>query len=402
MLPDMNRLLSEARYRLRVLLARGRMERELDAELHFHLERETEKLMRQGVPHAEAERKARAAFGGVERIKDDTRDTRGVATLESVLQDLRYAARGLRMRSAFSAGVILTLGLGIGANAAMFGVVDRVLFRAPPMLREPGTVHRLYRVRLNDIRETRVDRNFSFPTFLDVRRLASSSFSDVAAFQTRRLAVGEREDAIEVPITIASAAYFQFFDARPALGRFFSVAEDRIPDGAPVVVLSYGFWQGRFGGRNVLGEQLRIDDHRHRAAGVRGDDRPGRPGGVGSDHCIRVQPSRRKLPRELQLGLARDVGAAASARDRASSADGPRGCLHRELAKHAGTERRLGLTRGRQCSRAARTDSDWPRTAGRTRGARGDLGGRRRGHRAAHRVRQRGESDARARGEPAA
>src|SRR5688500_1896882 len=151
----MNRLLSEARYRLRVLFARGRMERELDTELHFHLERETEKLMRQGVPRAEAERQARVAFGGVERIKDDARDSRGVATLEGVLQDLRYAARGLRTRTAFSAGVILTLGLGIGANAAMFGVVDRVLFRAPPTLRDPETVHRPYRIRKDQVGELR-------------------------------------------------------------------------------------------------------------------------------------------------------------------------------------------------------------------------------------------------------
>jgi putative ABC transport system permease protein len=255
----MIRLLSEARFRLRVLFARGRMERELDTELYFHLERETEKLLRQGVPRAEAERQARVAFGGVERIKDDARDSRGVATLEGVLQDLRYAARGLRTRTAFSAGVILTLGLGIGANAAMFGVVDRVLFRAPPTLRDPETVHRPYRIRKDQVGELRVDRNFSFPAFLDVRRLTTSSFSDVAAFQTRRMAVGELEDAVEVPVTVATATYFQFFNARPTLGRFFTVAEDRIPEGAPVVVLAYGFWQARFGGRNVIGEQLRID-----------------------------------------------------------------------------------------------------------------------------------------------
>jgi putative ABC transport system permease protein len=252
-------LLSEIRFRLRALFGRAAMERELDAELRFHVEREAEKLMRDGLSRADAERQARLSFGGMERIKDDTRDVRGVALVDGLLQDLRYAIRGLRARKTFAAGIILTLGLGIGANAAMFGIVDRVLFRAPPMLRDAGTVHRIYRARQDETREQRIDRNFSFPTFLDVRRLASASFPEVAAFQTRRMAIGEGEDAAEVPVTVASASYFGFFTARPALGRFFTALEDSMPEGAPVVVLGHGFWQARFGGRDVIGERIRID-----------------------------------------------------------------------------------------------------------------------------------------------
>ncbi|HET7584882.1 MAG TPA: ADOP family duplicated permease [Gemmatimonadaceae bacterium] len=252
-------ILSDLRYRLRVLFGRGRTEQELDAELRFHLDRETDKLVAQGYPRADAERRARLAFGGMERIKDDARDARGVSLIETFLQDVRYAARGLRSRRAFSAGVILTLGLGIGANAAMFGVVDRMLFRAPPTLRDPGTVHRIYRARHDQTGDARVEGNFAFPTFLDVRRLTSSSFSDVAAFQTRHMVVGEGEDAVDVPVTVASAKYFDFFDARAVLGRFYTAAQDSVPEGAPVVVLGYGFWQARFGGRNVVGEHLRVD-----------------------------------------------------------------------------------------------------------------------------------------------
>ena len=252
-------LLSEMRFRLRALFSRQAMERELDAELRFHIERETEKLMREGMAWADAERRARVTFGGMERIKDDTRDARGVALVDSIQQDLRYALRGLRARKTFAAGIILTLGLGIGANAAMFGILDRVLFRAPPMLRDPGTVHRIYRARQDVTREQRIDRNFAFPTFLDVRRGASRSFSDVAAFQTRRVGIGEGDAAVEVPITVASANYFGFFAARPTLGRFFTAREDSVPEGAPVVVLAHGFWQARFGGRNVIGERIRID-----------------------------------------------------------------------------------------------------------------------------------------------
>ena len=252
-------LLSELRFRLRALFGRETMERELDAELRFHVERETEKLILEGMSREEAGRRARALFGGVERIKEEARDARGVALIEGMLQDVRYALRGLRARKAFTAGIILTLGLGIGANAAMFGIVDRVLFRAPPMLRDPDFVHRVHRVRRDQTGERRVDRNFSFPTYLDVQRLAAGTLSEVAAFQTRRMVVGDREDAAEVPVTVASANYFDFFAARPALGRFFGASEDRAPEGVPVVVLSYGFWQARFGGRDVLGEQLRVD-----------------------------------------------------------------------------------------------------------------------------------------------
>jgi putative ABC transport system permease protein len=255
----MSRLLSEIRFRLRALFRRDAMERDLDAELRFHVERETEKFVAQGIDRSEALRRARLAFGGVERIKDDARDARGVAVLESTMQDLRYSVRGLRGRPAFTAGVVLTLGLGIGANAAIFGVVDRVLFRAPPMFRDQETAHRLYRSRMDDANEMRVDRNFSFPTFLDLRRDLAPAFSEVAAFQTRRLALGDGAESREAGVTVVTANYFTFFDAVPALGRFFTADEDAVPAGAPVVVLSYGYWQAQFGGRDVLGQQLRVD-----------------------------------------------------------------------------------------------------------------------------------------------
>ncbi len=254
----LNRILSEVRFRLHALFRRERLERDLDDELRFHLEREVEKHRQAGLPPEEAERRARAAFGSVSGYKDDSRDARGLAWLETTLQDLRYALRGLRNRKAFASGVVLTLALGIGANATMFGVVDRVLFRAPPTLGEPDRIHRLYRHRLGFDGEPRVDRNFSVAIWQDLRR-DTKSFSDLAAFQTRRLALGEGDDVQEMPVTLASATFFDFFDARPHRGRFYTTAEDSLPAGQPVVVLGYAYWLTKFGGRDVIGQPLRID-----------------------------------------------------------------------------------------------------------------------------------------------
>jgi putative ABC transport system permease protein len=254
----LTRFLSELRYRLRVLLRRDHAERELDAELHFHLEQEAEKYVARGIPREAALRRARLAFGGVERIKDDARDARGLVFFDTLAQDLRYALRGLRARKAFSLGVVLTLGLGIGANATMFGIVDRLLFRAPSGFRDQETAHRVY-MRRKDNGAERIDRNYSFARYLDLLRF-TRSFDAVAAFQTRRLAVGEGEATRELQVTVASASYFGFFELRPALGRFFGAAEDSVPAGAPVVVLGHAYWLTRFGGRpDVIGKPLKID-----------------------------------------------------------------------------------------------------------------------------------------------
>lgn len=250
--------LNDLRYRLRALFRRDTMDRELDAELRFHLEQEVEKHVRAGMTPDEARRRARASFGAVEGIKDDTRDARGLVALESMAQDLRYAARGLAVQPVFTAGVVLTLGLGIGANATMFGIVDRLLFRAPPTMRDQSTVHRVYGQFNDDDGTRRTERNLAFATFVDFTRNART-IETWAAFQTRQLPVGEGDDTREMRVTVASGKYFSFFDARPVLGRFFDASDDSIPAGHTVVVLGHGFWRTTFGGRtDVIGESLRI------------------------------------------------------------------------------------------------------------------------------------------------
>jgi putative ABC transport system permease protein len=250
-------LWSDLRYRVRALLRRNEMERELNDELRFHLEREAQELVREGVPADEAMRRARVAFGAVESVKDASRDGRGTAVVDRIAQDFRYAWRALRRTPGFSVAVILTLGLGIGANAAMFRIVDRLLFRTPAYLRDPEMVHRVYLSR--DRRGTReTEGTTEYTRYLDFRRWATS-FSDMAGYSNRHLAVGTGSDAREMLVATVSAQLFDFFDAEPVVGRFFTPAEDSVPVGATVAVLGYGYWQATYGGSaQVLGQTLEV------------------------------------------------------------------------------------------------------------------------------------------------
>ena len=253
----LGRLLSELRYRLRALVRRGAVERELDDELRFHLQRETEKYVRAGIPRGDAERRARIALGGVQRIKDEDRDARGIALMDSIAQDLRYTVRTLRLTPAFTLAVIVTLGLGIGATAGIFSVIDRLMFRSPAMMHDPATVSHLFMTY--DFRGTPVvDAAFEYRRYLDVVQW-TSSFSQAAVYADANIAVGVGQDASEMLVSRASASLFSFFDARPALGRFYSAAEDTPPAGALVAVLSYPYWQSHYAGRrDVIGSSMQI------------------------------------------------------------------------------------------------------------------------------------------------
>jgi predicted permease len=263
----LSRVWSEVRYRLRALVRRGALDRDLAEELRFHLERETEKLVRAGVPPREARRRARVALGGVERTKEDDRDARGVSWLDVAGRDVRLALRGLARTPGFTAAVVVTLALGIGANAAIFGIADRLMFRAPPYLRDAGRVHRVY-LRWTARGRERVDGTFEYTRYRDLGRW-TTAFEQTAALADRVLAVGTGEDAREVRVDAVSGSFFAFFDARPALGRFFGADEDSVPGGAPVAVLGWTFWQTRYGGRSdVLGTPLQIGPAVYTVIGV--------------------------------------------------------------------------------------------------------------------------------------
>src|SRR6185295_14469208 len=201
-------------------------------------------------------------------------------TLETLRQDLKYAIRGLRARPGFTIAVVATLGLGIGANAAMFGIVDRLLFRPPTLMRDPATAHRVY--AFQTFRGTEGSGNVGrYARCVDLTKW-TTSFSSTAGYAQRDLAVGVGDAAREMHIGAVSASFFGFFDSRPIIGRYFTEAEDRPPEGAPVAVISHAMWEAQYGGRSdVLGSKIQIGPTVYTIIGVSApgfvglwDDRP--------------------------------------------------------------------------------------------------------------------------------
>jgi putative ABC transport system permease protein len=173
------------------------------------------------------------------------------------MTSLRNAVRSLRREPALVAGVVATFALAIGANAAMFGLVSRLMLAAPPGVADPGQVGR-------------VVMSTNYPEYRRVAAL-DDAFSGVAAVRDMNVIVGRGGDASEARAIAATGGYFQVLGARPALGRFFDARDDELPAGNAVVVLSHAFFNKRFGGdRAALGREIEIDGVRFTVIGVSG------------------------------------------------------------------------------------------------------------------------------------
>ena len=187
--------------------------------------------------------------------------------MDALLQDLRYALRQLARSPGFTLGVVLTLALGIGANVAMFSVVDRMLFRPPPLLHDPVATHRIYLAQTWSGTE-QANGYMQYARYVDLTSW-TTAFARTAAFTEQDLAIGAGIEAREMRVGIVSASFFGFFDAPPALGRYFTPAEDSPPTGTAVAVLAYAFWQTRYGGqKDVLGSTLQIGPTLYTIIGV--------------------------------------------------------------------------------------------------------------------------------------
>ncbi|HEX6631911.1 MAG TPA: ABC transporter permease [Gemmatimonadaceae bacterium] len=249
---------------------------EVDDEIRFHLDARAEQLARLGLTTGEARRAAAARFGDIERtrsaLRDSTRRREGRMRrregLEAIGHDLRFALRQLRRQPGFAVVAVLTLAAGIAANAVMFGVVDRLLLRPPPHVVAPDRVSRLYLRQWGSDGAEWTTANISYRRLLELRD-GGRAVADVAGYLADDVLLGRGDDAERVRGAYATASLFPLLGVRPELGRFFTEAEDRPPDGEHVVVLGYGLWQRRFGGDpGVIGRTVHVQSSDYTVVGV--------------------------------------------------------------------------------------------------------------------------------------
>ena len=257
----MNRLLFKLKRRLRALFRRAELERELDAEVRFHLEKEIEQNVARGMNAEEARLTALRSFGGVEQVKEESRDVRGVRVVEEFVQDMRYSLRVLLRKPGFTITVIITLALGIGANTAIFSVVNAVLLRELPFKNADEVMW---------VWSTRTDRDkapFTVPDFTDYRD-QNQTLEQIAAFCNVGVNLTGSEKTERLQAMRVSANLFQLLGVDAGAGRLF-VPEDDDPARKPVAVLSFESWQKRFGGdTQVVGKELNLDGESYTVVGV--------------------------------------------------------------------------------------------------------------------------------------
>ena len=255
---------------LRATLLRSRLESEMDAEMRFHVETFAEDLVRNGVPRQEALRRARLEFGGIEQAKAECREARGVRFFDELFQDLRYAQRSLRKSPGFALVAILTVALGIGANTAIFSLVDQVLLRSLAV-REPQ------RLALLDMQgryygsSSSGGSTISYPMYRDFQE-HNEVFSGMFCFRHFQASLSLNGQAERIHGELVSGSYFDVLGVKAALGRTIAPDDDRTSNGEPLVVLSHAFWKQRFAGDPaVLGKTLLLNNHTMTIIGVAQD-----------------------------------------------------------------------------------------------------------------------------------
>jgi predicted permease len=251
-------LIARCRSLIAALLRRKSMESSMADEMSFHIEAYTRDLIRSGVPPAEAERRARVEFGGVEVYKERCREARGLRLLDDLRADLRYAGRTLAKSPSFSITAILTLALGIGANTGLFTMMDILVLRPVPV-QDPWS---LYQVFGHNANRTKFG-SFSIREY-DSVIAANQVFSQVIA----DLQVRARYQNRSMGGYAVSGNYFQTLGGSISLGRPI-LPEDESPSAPPVVVLSHAVWQGTFNGDlGILGKTIELSGSRFAVVGV--------------------------------------------------------------------------------------------------------------------------------------
>ena len=252
--------------RLGGLFRSRRLEQELDEEQLSHLAMRTEEFVAAGVSPEEARLRALRAFGNPTLLREETRDADLLRWLETLVQDLRYGLRQLGRNPGFTAVALVTLALGIGANAALFSVIDAVLLRPLPF-REPD---RLVAIESHDAQSSAVGGggDVSYPVFLDWRSQAHS-FESMSVSNTTNFTYTGGREAESLSGAVVSANLFSSLGITPVLGRTFIPEEDKPGEHGLPLILSYSLWQSHFGSDpNVIGRAITLDDQKYNVIGV--------------------------------------------------------------------------------------------------------------------------------------
>jgi putative ABC transport system permease protein len=249
--------------RLRAFFRRER-ESVLEEEVTAHLELQTRKYIRAGMSVEQARRRARVEFGGLERVKEECRDVRRARWLSNVTQDLRYAIRMFRHARGFAGLVVLMLALGIGANLAIFSVMDAILLRMLPV-RDPASLFRTVGASGNPYG---FGGGGSYPVYREMQK-RTSRFADLMAYQAAEpapIAIGNAESG-RLMHQVVSGNYFEVLGVEPAAGRMISSTDES--GRHAVAVVSYRLWQTRFDkSERAIGDKLRSGDRTFEIIGV--------------------------------------------------------------------------------------------------------------------------------------
>ncbi|HTE44486.1 MAG TPA: ABC transporter permease, partial [Gemmatimonadaceae bacterium] len=258
------------RHRLRVFRRGEEYARELDRETRFHLELERLAQSANGRPEHDAELAARRQFGNVTYYREETRRLSLLGSMDRVRQDVAYALRGLRRNSGFTVAVALTLGLGIGVNAAMFSLLERLFVRPAAGIGAPESLRRLYFDPGHSVtnRGSHVFASFNYPSYRALK--AAYGNTEVAAYTpSDSVMMVVRADSVPAHVSFVTASYFTALRVRAPLGRTFGPDEDRIETPTPVAIISDALWRSVFrADPRVLGTSPRIDGTRYTIVGV--------------------------------------------------------------------------------------------------------------------------------------
>jgi predicted permease len=245
---------------------RKQLDRDLDEELQAYVELVSAEKVRAGFGPEEAHRDARRQAGGIDQVIQNVRDVRAGIWLDRLVQDVRFGVRTLATNPAFSLVAIATLALGIGANTAMFSLLDQVVLRLLPVSDPERLV--IVGETGNHYGNSYGPNTISWPMFEDLRD-NNQVFSGMFCRFPTSVTIGLSDHAVQIPAELISSAYFQTLGVKAVFGRLIGHDDDSVPDGKPVVVLSYSFWRSYFNGEpNILGRTLSLNGYAMTVIGV--------------------------------------------------------------------------------------------------------------------------------------